>query len=84
MEADPRAQAAHKGILLQMVVDMQPLLFVNNKGFLMDKRLTVPELKNHNPEWYKYKIEKVCQCLLIRSNVLWWLWGRIGNSLSLP
>ena len=37
-------------------VSLGRLSFVNNKGFLMDKRLTVPELKVHNPEWYKDKI----------------------------
>ena len=61
------------------------LSFVNNKGFLMDKRLTVPELKVHNPEWYKDKI-----CI---NSYRWWEQnearlvakgpaGKIGSSLS--
>ena len=37
-------------------VSLGRLSFVDSKGFLMDKRLTVPELKVHNPEWYKDKI----------------------------
>ena len=40
-EFDPRAEAAHRGIISQMVVDFQPLSLVQNKGFLMDKRLTL-------------------------------------------
>ena len=52
-EFDPRAEAAHRGIISQMVVDFQPLSLVQNKGFLMDKRLTMPELKIHTPWWYQ-------------------------------
>ena len=59
LESDPRAEAAHKGILAQMIVDFQPLAMVNNKGFLVDKRLTLPKLQIHTPEWYRDKIEKV-------------------------
>ena len=60
-EFDPRAEAAHRGIISQMVVDFQPLSQVQNEGFLnlMDKRLTMPELKIHTPWWYQDKIQMV-------------------------
>ena len=32
IDTDPRAQAAHMGIIAQMVLDFQPLSLVNNKG----------------------------------------------------
>ena len=35
-ELDPRAEASHRGIISQMLVDFQPLSLVQNKGFLMD------------------------------------------------
>ena len=47
------------GIIAQMVMDFQPLSLVNNKGFLIDKRLTMPSLQIHTPWWYQDKIEKV-------------------------
>ena len=47
------------GIITQMVLDFQPLSLVNNKGFLIDKRLTLPSLQVHTPWWYQDKIEKV-------------------------
>ena len=59
IDTDPRAQAAHMGIITQMVLDFQPLSLVNNKGFLIDKRLTLPSLQVHTPWWYQDKIEKV-------------------------
>ena len=58
-DSDPRAVAAHKGIIAQMVLDFQPLSMVNNKGFLVEKRLTQPQLLVHTPEWYRDKIEQV-------------------------
>ena len=36
IDTDPRAEAAHMGIIAQMVLDFQPLSMVNNKGFLID------------------------------------------------
>merc|ERR1712112_107992 len=59
IDTDPRAEAAHMGIIAQMVLDFQPLSLVNNKGFLIDKRLTLPSLQVHTPWWYQDKIEKV-------------------------
>ena len=45
IDTDPRAEAAHMGIIAQIVLDSQPLSLVNNKGFLIDKRLTMPSLQ---------------------------------------
>ena len=45
IDTDPRAEAAHMGIIAQIVLDFQPLSLVNNKGFLIDKRLTMPSLQ---------------------------------------
>ena len=59
LDSDQRAEAAHKGIIAQMVIDFQPLSLVNSKGFLVEKRLTLPQLQIHTPEWYRDKIEKV-------------------------
>ena len=59
IDTDPRAEAAHMGIIAQIVFDFQPLSLVNNKGFLIDKRLTMPSLQVHTPWWYQDKIEKV-------------------------
>ena len=64
LDQDPRAKAAHKGILMQLVLDFQPFSMVTNKGFLLDKRLTLPELHIHTPGWYRDRIEKV---ILLRS-----------------
>ena len=64
LDQDPRAEAAHKGILMQLVLDFQPFSMVTNKGFLLDKRLTLPELHIHTPGWYRDRIEKV---VLLRS-----------------
>lgn len=58
LDQDPRAEAAHKGILMQLVLDFQPFSMVTNKGFLLDKRLTLPELHIHTPGWYRDRIEK--------------------------
>ena len=59
LNSDPRAEAAHLGIISQMVLDFQPLSLVN-KGFLIDKRLTMPNLQIHTTWWwYQDKIEKV-------------------------
>ena len=44
---DPRALAAHKGIIAEMVLDFQPLSLVNNKGFVISKRQVVEHLKGH-------------------------------------
>ena len=49
IDTDPRAEAAHMGIIAQIVLDFQPLSLVNNKGFLIDKRLTMPCLQVHTP-----------------------------------
>ena len=59
IDTDPRAEAAHMGIIAQIVLDFQPLSLVNNKGFLIDKRLTMPSLQVNTPWWYQDKIEKV-------------------------
>ena len=59
LETDPRAEAGHFGIICQMVIDFQPFSFVNNKGFLLDKRKTMPMFQVHTPWWYQDKIEKV-------------------------
>ena len=55
-----------------MVIDFQPFSFVTNKGFLIDKRRTMPMLQVHTPWWYQDKIEKeriilnnVCQHFFI-------------------
>ena len=45
VDSDPRAEAAHLGIISQMVLDFQLLSMVTNKGFLIDKRLTMPNLQ---------------------------------------
>merc|ERR1719209_1229637 len=57
-ETDPRSQAAHLGIISQIVIDFQPFSLVTNKGFLIDKRRTMPMLQVHTPWWYQDKIEK--------------------------
>ena len=59
LETDPRAEAGHFGIISQMVIDFQPFNFINNKGFLIDKRKNMPMLQVHTPWWYQDKIEKV-------------------------
>ena len=59
LNSDPRAEAAHLGIISQMVLDFQPFSSLNNKGFLIDKRLTMPNLQIYTPWWYQDKIEKV-------------------------
>ena len=51
IDTDPRAEAAHMGIIAQIVLDSQPLSLVNNKGFLIDKRLTIPSLQVNTPWW---------------------------------
>ena len=58
-EDDPRAIAAHRGILAQIVVDGQPFNIVSSKGFLIDKRLSMPCLNVHFPQFYADKLEKV-------------------------
>ena len=58
-EDDPRAIKAHQGILAQIVLDFQPFNIVNSKGFLVDKRLTMPQLKVHTPPYYADRLEKV-------------------------
>ena len=63
LETDPRAEAGHFGIISQIVIDFQPFSFINNKGFLIDKRKNMPMLQVHTPWWYQDKIEKVtCTC----------------------
>ena len=59
LNSDPRAEAAHLGIISQMVLDFQSFSSLNNKGFLIDKRLTMPNLQIYTPWWYQDKIEKV-------------------------
>ena len=59
LDSDLRALAAHFGIICQMVIDFQPFSFVTNKGFLIDKRKTMPMFQVHSPWWYQDKIEKV-------------------------
>ena len=59
LETDPRAEAGHFGIISQIVIDFQPFSFINNKGFLIDKRKNMPMLQVHTPWWYQDKIEKV-------------------------
>ena len=56
---DPRAIKAHQGILAQIVLDFQPFTIVHNKGFIIDKRMTMPQLKVHTPWYYADKLEKV-------------------------
>ena len=55
-DSDPRAEAAHLRIISQMVLDFQPFSSLNNKGFLIDKRLTMPNLQIHTPWWYQDEI----------------------------
>jgi hypothetical protein len=57
-EDDPRARAGHQGIVARIVLDFQPFNMVNNKGFLVDKRLTMPELKVHGAGYYADKVNK--------------------------
>ena len=64
LDQDLWAEAANKGILMQVVLDFRPLSMVTNKGFLLDKRLTLTELHIHTPGWYRDRIEKVA---LLRS-----------------
>jgi len=58
-EDDPRAVAAHQGILALMVMDAQPFGIVVNKGFLIKNRLTLPHLKVHGPQWYASRLDQV-------------------------
>jgi hypothetical protein len=57
-EEDPRARAGHQGIVARLVLDFQPFNMVNNKGFLIDKRLTMPQLKVHTAGYYADKVDK--------------------------
>ena len=53
---DPRALAAHKGIIAEIVLDFQPLSLVNNKGFVINKRQVVAHLQVH----FDFRFHEIC------------------------
>ena len=48
-----------RGIVAQLVLDCQPFTLVESRGFLLDKRLTMPELKIHSRRYYVDKVDQV-------------------------
>ena len=45
--------------MAQLVLDCQPFTLVESRGFLLDKRLTMPELKIHSRRYYVDKVDQV-------------------------
>ena len=51
-DTDPRTKAGHKGILCQIILDFEPFAMVTRGGFLMDKRMSMPNYKVRSPSFY--------------------------------
>ena len=64
-EDDLRTIAAHQGLLAQMILDFEPFSMVVRRGFVMDKRMSMPEYKVHHPDYYTDLVDKVSNILYI-------------------
>jgi hypothetical protein len=59
VDDDVRTVSAHRGILAQIILDFEPFNMVNRRGFLIDKRQTMPDYMVHQPNFYADLMDKV-------------------------